>query len=314
MKMTYALKANELIHISDVEHGLKCGCSCPACNARLIARKGSIKEHHFAHAQGEDCKRGIESMLHIMAKSILEKENRISVPAVHVLTKYIDGSLFMELHDSHLDTYHQYVQSQEQFLSEAMIIEFEQAVLEQRVDEFIPDIALYTGNQCLLVEIRVSHGIDEIKLQRIRNAGISLLEVDLSAYKNAITERELKDVLVSNSEKKKWIYNRMAEHYKYVWLNLCDKVTPVARTYSKGKYSSHRTVYQIDDCPQNSRTFNGKSYANVQADCFRCKFSIEIEYEPESYDEQLSRIICVYCCGRNEISNISELKTYSKKE
>ena len=40
LNLTYALKNNLLVHISDVERGKNCQCVCPACNEPLIAKKG----------------------------------------------------------------------------------------------------------------------------------------------------------------------------------------------------------------------------------------------------------------------------------
>ena len=39
--MACALKEGKLVYIDDVERGLKCGCTCPACGEALIARKGT---------------------------------------------------------------------------------------------------------------------------------------------------------------------------------------------------------------------------------------------------------------------------------
>ena len=45
LKMTYALKDGVITHISKVESGLACGCVCPACGEKLIAKKGNIVKH-----------------------------------------------------------------------------------------------------------------------------------------------------------------------------------------------------------------------------------------------------------------------------
>lgn len=42
-------RTNKLIHIDNVMSGLKCNCVCPGCGDKMVARKGKIKEHHFAH-------------------------------------------------------------------------------------------------------------------------------------------------------------------------------------------------------------------------------------------------------------------------
>ena len=40
LNLLYALRDNSIVSISDVESGLKCGCVCPACGERLVAKKG----------------------------------------------------------------------------------------------------------------------------------------------------------------------------------------------------------------------------------------------------------------------------------
>ena len=80
----YALKNGMITSISDVERGLKCGCVCSACGAKLVARKGTKKIHHFAHYAGEDCEYGYESSLHLAAKEILSKSKKMIVPPTFV--------------------------------------------------------------------------------------------------------------------------------------------------------------------------------------------------------------------------------------
>ena len=67
--LTYALNSEgKLVNIKQVESGKKCNCICPACQESLVARKGEIRKHHFAHSSGKNCKHAIESMLHHLAK------------------------------------------------------------------------------------------------------------------------------------------------------------------------------------------------------------------------------------------------------
>lgn len=44
--MVYALRHNEIVHISEVKRGLACNCTCPACHARLVAKK-EVKGLHI---------------------------------------------------------------------------------------------------------------------------------------------------------------------------------------------------------------------------------------------------------------------------
>ena len=83
-KMTYALKDGELIDISSVDRGLKCGCVCPSCNQPLIAKKGEKMVQHFAHKSTDECEYGYETSLHLLAKEIISKSKKFTIPSVYV--------------------------------------------------------------------------------------------------------------------------------------------------------------------------------------------------------------------------------------
>ena len=66
----YALRNGQLVHVDSVESGAACGCVCPGlkCGAPMVARKGTVRRHHFAHATGKGCG---ESAMHRVAKFLL---------------------------------------------------------------------------------------------------------------------------------------------------------------------------------------------------------------------------------------------------
>lgn len=69
LKIPFAIRAGQLVHISDVENGLQPDCTCPACKSPLVARKGSLKVHHFAHAAESNCQP--ETVMHLLGKQLL---------------------------------------------------------------------------------------------------------------------------------------------------------------------------------------------------------------------------------------------------
>ena len=85
LKLVYGIRDGRLRYIDDVERGLKCGCVCPSCEHPLVARRGPVKVPHFAHYQGGDCRKGIETALHLMAKEMLEDRKEIVLPGAAVL-------------------------------------------------------------------------------------------------------------------------------------------------------------------------------------------------------------------------------------
>lgn len=84
--LVFAVKENEWVRINEVESGLACGCVCPVCGGKLIARKGEHKRHHFAHHNAEACSYNNETALHLMAKTIIAKVTSIMLPPVFFLT------------------------------------------------------------------------------------------------------------------------------------------------------------------------------------------------------------------------------------
>jgi hypothetical protein len=69
MFLTYAVDSQgELIHIENAPRGKAPDLHCPYCHGLLIARKGHIKAHHFAHA-GETC------------RAVIRDDDAIALPA-----------------------------------------------------------------------------------------------------------------------------------------------------------------------------------------------------------------------------------------
>ncbi|MDA0152317.1 competence protein CoiA family protein [Vibrio sp. Makdt] len=50
----FGMKDGRLVDITGVERGLKCGCVCPSCQQRLVARFGEQTIPHFAHDKNAD--------------------------------------------------------------------------------------------------------------------------------------------------------------------------------------------------------------------------------------------------------------------
>ena len=85
-------------------------------------------------------------------------------------------------------------------------------VLEKKVSDFVPDIVVDIQGRTCLIEIAVTHFVDEVKQQKIDGAGLPVVEVDLSAFiGQQITRDIVRDALVSQTANKKWLYNPLKE-------------------------------------------------------------------------------------------------------
>ena len=253
--ITYALDENNRpVNIDDVPRGIACNCTCAACGERLIAKKGDVKIHHFAHVSGADCVHGVQTALHLAAKRYIEKNQFLHVP-----------KLFLEYSSNHI-----------------IPIELERNLradrieLEKRIGDIIPDITIYSGNKIYLVEVFVTHQVDEVKLERIQKIGLPTLEVNLCDVSRENFETQLFRRISRSSPYVRWIYHPLYEKY--------DRMFREEATCHKVDYGD------IYDCPL---VFS--SYPVYAKKCERCKYYLRSEY--------LSTIGCwgVWCTGERKI-------------
>lgn len=200
IKLPFGLKNGDIIHISEVESGLACGCICPNCRDRLKARKGTKNIHHFAHVNS-DCNKGLETALHLLAKKILKENMEILLPPVSMI---------------HADDFgHDHLLTGSKTIYNSQKVKFDKVILEKKMGDIVSDVVGYFRNKPLLIEIKVTHGIDEEKKNKIENMKISCIEINLSDLKQEklINPNEIKELIINKILNKKWIYNAKLEKY-----------------------------------------------------------------------------------------------------
>jgi hypothetical protein len=234
-----------LTHVSLVPSGLSCGCRCPACDAPLVAKKGTKKLHHFAHAKDADCASSVETALHLAAKEILDQRKQIALPAV-------EAKLYSTRHSAVLAPEQTYA--------------LDSVQLERRVGSVIPDVLAYVRGRAIAIEIRVTHAVDPTKAAHFRKIGLSAVEIDLSRAPRTFTLEELEPLVVGAGKHKSWVFNAAAHRRREEVLS----TGKVMRSVSRG-FATH-----VDDCPIQARVWKGRSYANVVDDCIGCEHALEI--------------------------------------
>ena len=122
-------------------------------------------------------------------------------------------------------------------------IKIEYVELEKKTDDIIPDIILHFCERQLIIEISVTHKVDNVKLEKIKNLGISTLEIDLSKYDKTISKSELKHILINSNENKSWLYNDRYEKYLRALCSLSEEKPVIRRGLT-----SH-----VDFCPIRAR-------------------------------------------------------------
>ena len=265
-KLIYALKDGNIVSIADVPSGKECGCVCPACGDELIARKGEKRMHHFAHRSNEDCEYGYESSLHLAAKDILSRSEKMVIPPIYV--EFPQSGKSKEL---------LYLKKE---------IPVDRVELEKRFDDIIPDIVVYSGDKYFFIEIYVTHPIDDEKLKKLKEKKICTIEIDLSKIKRDISVVELSDILLKSSDRKSWKYHAASDELYQQYKKASDEL-PLTRHGGE--------TYYVDRCPLGIQDLNRTYYANVRDECMRCEYCI-------SY----SRGKNLLCSGRKRISTIAD--------
>lgn len=227
--LAYAFNAEKkLVHIESVKNGLECNCTCPGCNEPLVAKNdGKIREHHFAHLSGNDCGTGYMTIRHIWGEEILF-ENKILPIAINGKRMFLrTNRIGMEVK-----------------LTDLNIIPdiFGRALLPfNYLGIKLP------GDIPFIVEIYVTHKVNEIKASIIKRAGIPAVEIDLSKSTATTKEELIKDI--SNQENWNIINDKIGGRFlpkislPYIPINngyVGIAKTPLRRNYHRSYYRRKR--------------------------------------------------------------------------
>lgn len=187
VNLAFGRKADgTVVHISEVERGLACDCACPTCGVPIVAHKRK-RQHHFKHHRSsESCTYGPETNAHYFAKRLLEVVKWITLPERWAT---VDGAA--------------------RLMQSAMRFDFDEVLVEQRLDRIIPDLIVAKNGNRLLVEIFVTHRCDDAKIAYIRNLGISAVEVDLSRYRTEQDDKVIENAFLTKAPRV-WLHNRRA--------------------------------------------------------------------------------------------------------
>lgn len=185
--------------------GLKCNCICAACKRSLVAKMGEVKAPHFAHYVEKgtilDCsaQKANESGLHQMAKKIVKESTYINLPAIEIEAE-CDPS--RNVNDEK--------QCEPLHIKDEQMWYFSSAEMEVPCNGFTPDVYLHGEKTDLLVEIMVTHPVDDEKKERVKQVGLPMIQIDISDIYNNLEEfskETLRRELIDSVERKDWIYN-----------------------------------------------------------------------------------------------------------
>lgn len=244
--LPFGIKGGTLVSPNQVARGAACGCTCPACGLALLAKKGTVRAHHFAHASGAECAHGVETALHLAAKEAIAAAKKLWVPSVT------------------LDV----ARPSEWVISEGRYVSVDEVVIEKREEHVVPDVAVTSGGRRFFVEIAVTHKVGVEKRERLRTMGVSTLEITLDRHYHIATVDDLAGPVVDGTDRKQWIVNTKREKAMAKVGATALRLPIVVRGLS-----------QVDGCPLPAQRARGKGFAYLTTDCKQCKYRLDSSNE-----------------------------------
>lgn len=139
-----------------------------------------------------------ETLLHRLAKEILEREKRIRLPdlTVELDAATDDGEVLSR-----------------QFNQPGCMVLLESVALEKSLGLIRPDVVAHTVAATdwpagpVLIEITVTNTIGDERLERIRAQGVPAIEIDISRMGGAVTRAEFARLVVEEHAGKRWLHH-----------------------------------------------------------------------------------------------------------
>ncbi|WP_202194108.1 competence protein CoiA family protein [Parabacteroides distasonis] len=166
----------KMVHVDDVPRGIQCGCRCPYCHERLLARHGEVRQHGFAHysdTRGANLKICYVVTMYKLAEQIIQSAKRIHAPSYYGIFPEMD----IEFIDVRIDC------------------------CFERADKQPDVIATTKEGRQYLIEFLFQYKIQHKTAIDYKN--MNCLEIDLS---NQSLET-LESFLLSSSKDRKWMNN-----------------------------------------------------------------------------------------------------------
>lgn len=231
----FGLRDGQLYEPRHGANGKDCGCICPGCHHPLIARQNAPTPH-FAHAPGQDCKTGGETSIHYAAKQLIAERMKISLPAVNLQFPggYGDKPCTQSLYTSTLRS-----------LSEVRI--------EPWLDGFRPDLVVVDLDRPreILIEIAVTHCVDESKLAQIKNRGLHAVEIDVSSAREKMDFALLTKVLFDVPSSGVWLHHPRADELEQEYLVKRERDWKAREKTQYDRFENYRNLNPLEQTRRN---------------------------------------------------------------
>lgn len=174
-RVPFGLKDGRVWAPSEVLKGKACGCICPGCHAPLLAKakESRRKRPHFAHLTDTGCQTGRETGIHERAKQLIADHQRLVIPAW-------TGDLIDMPNPPHARDDDGRLHWGRQVDQPSRSMELHDIEIERSFGSYKPDVIAQDEMGELLIEIRVTHAVGDVKAARVQAQGWRMVEIDLS--------------------------------------------------------------------------------------------------------------------------------------
>ena len=226
--LEFGLRGDGIVLISEItpaENGDKCNCVCPSCRMPLRAKTlGDERRPHFAHRHvNKDCNTNTarESALHHLAKEILRDKREFLFPEIRIFES--DLSIPNRLNTENIP--------KSLVFRKKKLLPLDDLCFEERIEDVIPDcIASVKGKKCI-IEIAVTHKIDEVKYEKLKKIGIPVIQVNLKKwYQLGCSREEIEKAIISDPNNRRWIFNPLFEEAR---IKICEKYIALYDQYRR---------------------------------------------------------------------------------
>lgn len=132
-----------------------------------------------------------ESALHLAVKKIIEESGRMYLPPLEVTVRRLRRP----------------VAAERQWSEPAKTVAFDSVVLENRLGRIVPDVVAKIGAHSMLIEVVVTHPVNEDKLVMLETLGLPCLEINLSRSHGRVTLDELRRIVIDDLSAKRWLHH-----------------------------------------------------------------------------------------------------------
>lgn len=246
--------------LDPVERGLACECECWHCGGRLVARLGARKRHHFAHHRtaDEDPRCG-ESALHLLGKWLITQMTCIPLPSITASSLRLVGS------------YGAVLRSPEHSLfGKGNPLSITAVVEEVSLESGLRADLLVTGELLgqplpVVIEIKVTHAVEDEKLERLSVEDVTAVEIDLSQIyrigrytisdvENALQQARNQRFLHCSAE---LVERTASDDRRKQWLTLERQLSEIIHALEKAALSGALTLPTLPGVPEWVRSRYG---------------------------------------------------------